>query len=69
MTAGEWITPSGEGQRSHPLRKLKGRVAVDGIERISTTDVFGALEVPMRHRPSLTVRLSKLMGQSHSLKH
>ena len=45
------------------LRKLKGRVAADGIERICTTDVFDALEVPMRRRPSLTVRVSKLMGR------
>jgi hypothetical protein len=43
------------------LRKLKGRIAHDGIERISTNDVFDALEVPMRHRPSQTVRLSRLM--------
>jgi hypothetical protein len=43
------------------LRKLKGRIGHDGIERISTTDVFDALEVPMRRRPSETVRLSKLM--------
>jgi hypothetical protein len=45
------------------LRKLKGRIAADGVERISTTDVFDALEIPMRRRPSLTVRLSKLMGR------
>jgi hypothetical protein len=43
------------------LRKLKGRVGIDGIERISTTDVFDALEVPMRRRPSLTLRLSGLI--------
>jgi hypothetical protein len=43
------------------LRKLKGRIAGDGVERISTTDVFDALEIPMRRRPSLTMRLSKLM--------
>jgi hypothetical protein len=42
------------------LRKLKGRVAADGVERISTTDVFDELEVP-RRRASETVRLSKLM--------
>jgi hypothetical protein len=45
------------------LRRLKGRIAADGVERISTTDVFDALDVPMRRRPSLTVRLSKLMGR------
>jgi hypothetical protein len=43
------------------LRKLKGRVGGDGVERISTTDVFDILEVPMRRRPSETVRLSRLM--------
>jgi len=43
------------------LRKIKGRVGHDGVERISTTDVFDELEVPMRHRPSQTVKLSKLM--------
>ncbi|MFL6798023.1 MAG: hypothetical protein ACJ8F3_11475 [Xanthobacteraceae bacterium] len=51
--------------REHPwertLRKLKGRVGIDGVERIATTDVFDVLEIPMRRRPSETVRLSKLM--------
>jgi hypothetical protein len=58
-----------EGARNakaeHPweptLRKLKGRLGPDGIERISTTQVFDALEVPMRRRPSQTVHLSRLM--------
>jgi hypothetical protein len=43
------------------LRKLKGRVGHDGVERVSTTDVFDHLEVPMRRRPSQTVRLSSVM--------
>ena len=43
------------------LRKLKRRIAADGVEHISTTDVFDALEVPMRRRSSLTVRLSRAM--------
>ena len=43
------------------LRKLKGRVGADGVERIATHDVFDVLEVPMRRRPSETVRLSRLM--------
>ncbi len=43
------------------LRKLRGRVGHDGVERISTTDVFDELEVPMRSRPTLTVRLSRVM--------
>jgi hypothetical protein len=38
------------------LRKVKGKVGHDGIERVSTTDVFDILEVPMRTRPALTVR-------------
>ena len=45
------------------LRKIKGKIGHDGIERISTTDVFDILEVPMRTRPTLTVRLSKVMRQ------
>jgi hypothetical protein len=36
------------GQRSHPLRKLKGRIALDGVERVSSTDIFDTLETPMR---------------------
>jgi hypothetical protein len=43
------------------LRKLKGRIGPDGVERISTNDVFDALEIPMRRRPSRTVRLSRVM--------
>jgi hypothetical protein len=43
------------------LRRLKGKVGHDGVERLSTTDVFDELEVPLRHRPSRTVRLSRLM--------
>jgi hypothetical protein len=43
------------------LRKLKGRVGHDGVERLATNDVFDALEVPMRRRPSETIRLSRLM--------
>jgi hypothetical protein len=31
------------------------------VERVSTTDVFDHLEVPMKRRPSLTVRLSRVM--------
>src|SRR5688572_12917279 len=43
------------------LRKLKGRISADGVERISTHEVFDELEVPMRHRPSQTIRLSRVM--------
>jgi hypothetical protein len=43
------------------LRKLKGRVGHDGVERLATNDVFDALELPMRRRPSETIRLSRLM--------
>jgi hypothetical protein len=45
------------------LRKLKGKIGHDGIERVSTYDVFDVLEVPMRRRPNETVRLSKIMRQ------
>jgi hypothetical protein len=43
------------------LRKLKSRIGSDGVERVSTTDLFDYLEVPMKRRPSLTVRLSRVM--------
>lgn len=45
------------------LRTLQGRVGRDGVERISTHEVFDELEVPMRHRPSQTIRLSRVMRQ------
>jgi hypothetical protein len=43
------------------LRQLRGKVGHDGIERVSTYDVFDLLEVPMRRRPSETIRLSRIM--------
>jgi hypothetical protein len=43
------------------LRKIKGRIGADGIERVSTSDVFDELEVPIPRRSSSTVRLSRLM--------
>jgi hypothetical protein len=43
------------------LRKLKGRVGHDRVERVSTSDAFDHLDVPMRCRPSQTVRLSRVM--------
>ena len=43
------------------LRNLRGRVGADGIERIATYDVFDVLEIPLRHRSRLTVRLSRVM--------
>ena len=43
------------------LRNLKGHVGTDGVERISTYDVFETLEVPVRRRSGLTVRLSRVM--------
>ena len=45
----------------HTLRKAKGHVGPDGIERISTKDLFEILEVPLRARASKTVRLSRVM--------
>jgi hypothetical protein len=43
------------------LRKLKGRIGRDSVERVSTADVFDHLEIPMKRRPSLTLRLSRVM--------
>jgi hypothetical protein len=43
------------------LGKIKGKVGHDGIERISSAEVFDGLEVAMRARPALTVRLSRVM--------
>jgi len=43
------------------LRRLKGHVGHDGVERCSTAEVFDHLEIPMRRRPSLTMRLSRVM--------
>jgi hypothetical protein len=45
------------------LRRLKGHVGHDGVERVSTHHVFDVLEVPMRQRAGKTVRLSRLMHQ------
>ncbi|CAO4157150.1 hypothetical protein DHODJN_25275 [Methylorubrum extorquens] len=45
------------------LRRLKGRIGQDGVERISTHDIFDILEVPMRHRSTQTIRLSKVMRE------
>jgi hypothetical protein len=45
----------------HPLRRLKGHIGHDKVERVSTHDVFDVLEVPMRQRASKTVRLSRVM--------
>jgi hypothetical protein len=43
------------------LRNLKGKVSADGIERLATNEVFDELEVPIKRRPSNTVRLSRVM--------
>jgi hypothetical protein len=43
------------------LRQLKGRIGHDGVERVATAQVFDHLEVSTRRRPSLTVRLSRVM--------
>jgi hypothetical protein len=52
---------SGEDPWEPSLRTLKGRIGGDGVERVSTTDVFDHLEIPMKRRPSVTVRLSRVM--------
>ena len=43
------------------LRKLKGRVARDGVERVSTHEVFDLLEVPMKARQGRAHRLARVM--------
>lgn len=43
------------------LRRLKGRIGHDGVERVATIHVFDHLEIPSRQRSSLTVRLSRVM--------
>lgn len=43
------------------LRRVPGRIGHDGVERISTNELFDVLEMPMRRRPSQTVRLSRVM--------
>jgi hypothetical protein len=45
------------------LRKIKGKIGRDGVERVSTTDLFDILEMPMGARPAQTVRLSRVMRQ------
>ena len=40
--------------------QAQGSVGPDGIEHVSTNDVFDSLEAPMRRRPSETVHLSRL---------
>jgi hypothetical protein len=45
------------------LRKIKGKVGQDGVERIATADVFDILEVAMGARSAQTVRLSRVMRQ------
>jgi hypothetical protein len=45
------------------LRKIKGRIGPDQIERISTRDCFDALLVPMKKRPGLTLQLSRMMRE------
>jgi hypothetical protein len=60
--AADAMSPAGGQDPWEPvLRKLRGRTAPDGIERVSTCSAFDALEIPVRRRPSQTVRLSRLM--------
>jgi hypothetical protein len=61
--AAEARARGGEDPWEATLRKIKGRIAADGIERVSTTDLFDLLEVPMGRRPTLTVRLSRTMNK------
>jgi hypothetical protein len=45
------------------LRKIKGRIGPDKVERISTKDVFDRLEVPQRKRAQLWIKLSRMMNE------
>jgi hypothetical protein len=50
---------------SMPLARLKGQVASDGVERISTQAVLDLLEVPQKERKRGTfTRLSRLMREA-----
>ena len=48
---------------AHALRRVRGHVGHDGVERVSTHDLFDVLEVPTRQRASKTVRLSRVMRE------
>lgn len=43
------------------LRRLRGTLGSDGVERVLTRELFDWLDVPLRKRPSQTVRLSRIM--------
>jgi hypothetical protein len=45
------------------LRKIKGKIGQDGVERIPTAEVFDILEVAIGARSAQTVRLSRVMHQ------
>jgi hypothetical protein len=47
-----------------PLERLHGKIADDGIERLTTQTVFDILEVPQRNRSAGACRrLAKLMTE------
>jgi hypothetical protein len=47
-----------------PLQRVRGKVELDGIERISTQSVLDMLAVPQRSRTAGTCRrLAKLMAE------
>jgi hypothetical protein len=50
-----------EDEWERKLKRIKGRIGPDQIERISTHDVFDWLEVPVPKRAGLTLRLSRAM--------
>src|SRR5262245_20916500 len=43
------------------LRKYRGKIGKDGVERVSTSELFDALEVPEGLRTRGAVRLSEVM--------
>ena len=47
-----------------PLQRIRGKVELDGPERVSSQTVLDALEVPQRQRTAGTFRrLAKLMAE------
>jgi hypothetical protein len=54
-------------QAEHPwrlrLERVRGKIGYDGVERISTHDVFDHLEVPQKTRTAACRRLAKLMRE------
>jgi hypothetical protein len=47
-----------------PLQRVRGKLKLDGLERVSTQTILDSLEVPQRSRTAGTFRrLAKLMAE------